>query len=341
MISRSIRLALCIATLLLPALASAQSIHKYFGYFGADQPQPVTALPEFKDHINLYFIGNWEGHTTDAARSITTEYMLQQLAQAKAAHVQAMIPAFPYVFQRQDGSSCWLNEPNASANWDSLVQTLIDNGYLTPGQPDRSTVAAIYLVDEPNLGPVANVAPQGNCLADVNGAAHPALQNAVAAIKSNPATTNVPIASVLSVSFNNITQGMKLFDWVGFDDYYDSQATWNNYLQQLKSYVPNKKIILVPGGQSGTNCVPENDPTPYISEMNSDPNAVWLAPFTWVPEGGCEGVGIRDIPNLRTAYTNFGQGVKAQGCTASPDAAVLCRGVNIAPIINMLLNDAP
>lgn len=315
--------------------ANAQSIQKYFGYLGDDLPP--NNLPDVKGHINLFSIGNWTASTTDDGRAGTTEYVLQQLALAKAAHVQVIVPAFPYVFQKQSNSSCWFNEPNASGAWNTFVQALIDNGYLIPGQPDRSTVAAIYLVDEPNLGPTDQV-PQGNCLGDVNGLPNPALQNAVSAIKSNPGTSNVPIASILSVKFDNIVHGMQLLDWVGFDDY--TQSEWAGYMQQLKSYVPNKKLILVPGAESGPGCVDTNDPGPYINEMNNNPNAIWLAPFAWTAlQSQCHGVGVRDIPSLRATYTSFGQGIKAQGCTSSKAASNYCKPPSVAPIIDFILNN--
>ena len=301
--------------------AYAQSIQKYFGYLGDDLPP--NNLPDVKGHTNLFSIGNWTGSTTDVGRAGTTAYVLQQLALAKAAHVQAIVPGFAFVFQKQSNSSCWFNDPNASVAWNTFVQALIDNGYLIPGQPDQSTVAAIYLVDEPNLGPTSNV-PQGNCLADVNGAANPALQNAISAIKNNPATSNVPVASILSVKFDNIVHGMQLLDWVGFDDY--TQSEWAGYMQQLKSYVPNKKLILVPGAESGPGCVDMNDPGPYFNEMNNNPNAIWLAPFAWTAlQSECHGVGVRDIPSLRATYTSYGQGIKAQGCASSDKALVFCR----------------
>ncbi|GGA37494.1 hypothetical protein [Dyella nitratireducens] len=296
--------------------AYAQSIQKYYGYYYADANNPpAVALDEMKGHINLYAIMSWSGDTSDAGRASSLAYLMTELAKAKAAHVHAIIPGYPFLFNLAAGStSCWQNYPAASQEWSSLVQTMVQTGYLIPGDPDRSTVTAVYLVDEPNLG--------SSCLSDVNGTANPALANAVNAIHSNANTSSLPVASILTTSFDQISSGMRLLDWVGFDSYGDSDSQWYAHLNELKSYAPSKKIIIVPGAQSGQGCVGINDTTPFFQTMQSDSQVVWLAPFVWFSTSTC--LGIRDLSTLRTTYETEGAGIKAQGCTASNEAALFC-----------------
>jgi hypothetical protein len=323
--------------------ANAQSIQKYFGYFSGDTPpsentSPSPALVEFKGHINLYSIGFWSEDESASGRGASKEYLLRALANAKAAHVHAIIPAFPFVFQVspdfpfQSNQPCYSNDTGAAEAWADLVQSLVSSGYLIPGNPDKSVVSAIYVVDEPNH--------DGVCLADTNGVANPALVNAVNVIRGNPSTSAVPLASVMSVEdngFDGISKGLQLFDWVGFDKYTDNDAQWSSDLSRLKQAAPGKKYIIVPGAQTGNGCVGVNNTTRFFNAMDTDPSIVWLAPFVWFSDSQCQG--IRDIPSVRPAYTSEGAKIKAQGCASSKDAANYCKPVSIEPVVNLIMTD--
>lgn len=331
-----------IATLLFSmsaaGIANAQSIQKYLGYYygDADNP-PSTALSEFKVSSNLYHIEGWSTDESAAGRSESTQYLMSQLALAKAAHMHAMIPGHPFLFQRDSATGCFTNDPGAAQSWNAVVQAMVSAGYIDVASPDRSVVSAIYVVDEPN-GPQVNGGP--NCLPDVSGQPNPALKNAINAVRSNPSTATIPLATILNgyTGFANIASGIQLFDWVGFDNYSDTTSQWQSQQATLKSYAPTKKYILVPGSQSQTipnECVGTQSPTPFISEFQTDPQAVWLAPFVWFSSGSCSGV--RDIPSLRSTYTTLGTSIKAQGCSSSRAARNFCKPQVIAQIVTTIL----
>lgn len=324
--------------------AEAQSIQKYFGYLSGDSTgvtisPPATPLNEFQSSSNLYSIGGWSGDESAAGRSVSTQYILSQLALAKAAHIHATIPGNAFLFQLDSTSGCVINDPGAAQSWNTFVQAMVSAGYIDVASPDRGVVSAIYVVDEPN-GPAKQNGP--NCLPDVSGAPNPALQNAVNAIRSNPSTATIPLASILSgdVGFANIAQGMQLFDWIGFDRYSDSSSEWQADQATLESYAPTKKYILVPGAMSnddGGICVGTQSPTPFIEEFQTDPRAVWLAPFVWFSPGSC--LGVRDNPSLNATYTTLGTSIKAQGCSSSLAARNFCKPQPIAQIVSILFSN--
>lgn len=82
-------------------IANAQSIQKYLGYYYGDANNPPsTALSEFQTSSNLYHIAGWSTDESAAGRSESTQYLLSQLALAKAAHMHAIIPGYPFLFQQ-------------------------------------------------------------------------------------------------------------------------------------------------------------------------------------------------------------------------------------------------
>jgi hypothetical protein len=296
-------------TALLFSLAAPQinATDKYFGYFGGDYTSVsnIPDLHEFHDHTNLYSIQFWSGTSDNMAAS--ESYVLGELERARQFHLHAMVPAWPFVFQHALGEQAYHLDPNASAHWNAFVQKMLDRGLLIPGDPDRSVVNSIYLIDEPN-GDAA--------LDDQNGAPHPALSNAVAAIRGNAATAGLPVASILTPEFGQIHQGIKLLDWVGFDHYGDSDNDWTNTLNALENtYAPGKKYIIVPGSLNNCNGVSLEGWSRYITRMDNDPNVIWLAPFMWLTSGSCKGV--RDLPAYRAAYAAEGTKIKSSQCAAS------------------------
>lgn len=321
---------LILSLLLLPFSSHAAPVDKFFGYFGGDYASVanVPDLHEFQDHANLYSIQFWSGTSDDMAAS--ENYVLGELERARQYHVHAMVPAWPFVFQHALGENAYHLDPSAAAHWNSFVQKMLDRGLLIPGDLERSTVNSIYLIDEPNGPPALN---------DQDGAPHPALANAVAALRGNPATTGLPIASVLTPRFYLMPQGIKLLDWVGFDHYGDTDSEWTNTLNGLENtYAPGKKYIIVPGSLSNCMGVDQESPNRYINRMNTDPNVVWLAPFMWVTRGTC--LGVRDIPSLRSAYQPVGLGIKNAECSASLAGKWFCgKTADASAAISYLLGD--
>ncbi|TCV94565.1 hypothetical protein EC912_10348 [Luteibacter rhizovicinus] len=320
--------------LLLPAIAGAQSVTKYFGYFYGDAMSvpDVPDFHEFQDHVNLYSIMYWSGDSTTPANKDGSEvWVLTELARAKAAHVHAIVPGYPFVLRQVLNEKCFHDDPDAVRGWNSFTQKMVDQGYLIPGDPERSTVVAVYLIDEPN---------GDACLSDVNGAAHPALQTAFAAIRGNPATATLPVATVLTPDFAQINQGMKLFDWVGFDHYGDSDSQWYGHFNEMKSRAPGKKYIIVPGASNSCPKVKNEDPTRFLNTMNTDPDVIWLTPFKWLSSKSDGCIGVRDIPDRRATYTKVGLDIKARQCSVSRAAKWFCgKAPNISPGIDYLMGN--
>jgi hypothetical protein len=294
--------------LMLPLSTFAQSGTKYFGYYYNDATSynsSNTAFSENYNRINLYHIGFWSGSTSESGRAGTISYTLGQLELARQNGIKAIVTATPFVFQL---NGTWQAEPNASAEWANFVNQLVSNGYIVPGNPMLSTVAAIYVFDEPDLAG----------LGDQNGAAHPAVTNAVNAIRSNSNTSGIPLAAIMGGSFYNNPRTIALFDWVGFDNYGENQSQWNSSYGQLKGMLAaNQRTILVPKAAKGGACGVGGDATAYSDPwvmynlIETDAKAVWLAPFRWFsPDINCPGV--RDIPALSTPYFQIGQTLKQQ-----------------------------
>lgn len=195
--------------------AQAQSQPRFLGYFANDD-----RLSENFDHTNITFIGVFSPD-----RSIATSRILSNLAEAQNLGVRAIVAVKPFVFVPGTSSdSCPVTlESNSSSYFATLVNTLISQGYLVPNDPDASTVAAFYPVDEPEL-----------CgLKDQGGNAHPALANAINTIISNPNTSNFPIAVIASSSYGQAIKGLRLFDWAGMDWY---QKSTPNYLAEFSTF---------------------------------------------------------------------------------------------------------
>lgn len=326
---------LLLACLLAPSVASAQTT-KFFGYFGGDgiTPGAPPAFSEMKDHINLYTILGSQPGNTPEDRAISEAYILGQLALAKAAHVHAMVPGAPFIFQVN--GACSTPDPTGAANWADFAQKMVDQGYLIPGDAARSTLVAIYISDEPNS--------ENSCLNDSGGAANPTFQGGVSILRQNPFTATVPIASVLSRNANNFTQGAKLLDWVGFDYYPDDGNKWKSDFASFKAAVPGKRYIILPGSQTGCKDVTKNDPTAFLDAMSNDPSVVWLAPFAWFSGSEASGsapcLGVRDIPSLRATYTAEGHQITDLQCSSSLADKWFCgKPTNVNAAVNYLLDD--
>ena len=330
--------ALCSA----PVLAQAQTTQKYFGYYAADYPIDYnispsgSGLPEMKDHINLYSILNWSGDESPSGRAGTEAYVLDQLAKAKAAHVHAIVSAFPFLFKPSadggDGHQSF--DPSGVKAWQDLSQKMVAQGYLIPGNPAMSTVVAVYVIDEPNS--------DTNYLWDVNGAARPDLVSITNVIRQTPGTANLPLATILTDHFKGFEKGMQLFDWVGFDHYGDASDDWKNSFSKLKSLAPGKKYIVVPGAMDNCKYVAVDPTKPFIDAIDNDPSVTWLAPFAWFSRlgGNDKCKGVRDLPQTRATYTTEGLSIRNRQCSASLDDKNFCAGVSpVSSAIDLLLND--
>jgi hypothetical protein len=191
-------------------------------------------------------------------------------------------------------------QANAQTYFDDLVDQLILNNYLTPLDPDNSTVIAFIPVDEPEL-----------CgLSDSGGNAHPGLVNAFNTVSSHPDTSNFPIWINVH-NYSSVVKGIQLADWVSYDDYNRSTSSYLNQFSNLTSYMlPGQEALLVPqasyGGFMGTYGS-WHDPDQIFDYMLSNSKFIGIIPFLWEAPGT---QGTKQIPELLDAYSNIGGQLK-------------------------------
>ncbi|MBU8978193.1 hypothetical protein JI752_018755 [Lysobacter sp. MMG2] len=278
----------------------ASAIPKYFGYFANNSP-PGTYQPENQDHTNVTVVYTGpDGFDWDPT-------ILSEVALAKSYGNKAIVMVTSHLFVAATANGPHSTDPEATRQFGELVDKLIAGGYLVPNNPEASTVVAFYPVDEPEY-------KKG--LVDINGAPHPALANAVNVIKSNPATSNFPVVGIVSQDYGPVVQGMRLFDWVGMDDYKScmpvvalcssSYATSHaNFTAALR---PEQRTIVVPQAATGGD-LDENPHDPFLTYQMamSDPRVIMLMPFLWANTAM---TGVRDLPGLRNAYLPIGYQIK-------------------------------
>jgi hypothetical protein len=267
--------------------ASAQEHLRYFGYFANN-----TYQSENQAHTNITHV--WTGPDRTQARTI----ILAELQQAKSYGIKAVVSVDSFVFAASGGCP-YANSPSAAADFRVLVDDLVTAGYLVPNDPEASTVVAFYPIDEPEL-----------CgLKDQGGAPHPALANAVNAIRGDARTSNFPVASIGSKKYDEAIQGLRLFDWVGLDNYgTDNDGYLYDLLMLSFNLRPQQRIIVVPqAAQGGMLDNSYHDPGRMAAYANSEARVIMLMPFLW---GHADTNGTRGIPALRDQYREIGSRVK-------------------------------
>jgi len=219
--------------MLIYGVSAAHAQDRFLGYFAN-----VGTIPENENHTNYAHI--WAAKRD---KQVATNMLLTNLNDALNSDVKAIIMVDTFLFntppddQNPEDTGCpYSVEPNSDLYFSQLVNTLILEGYLFPNNPSASTVAGFYPVDEPEL-----------CgLKDQGSSAHPALQNAIDTIRNNPDTSNFPIITIASKSYQQAIHGLRLFDWVGMNWY--SKST-QNYLIEFDAFSAslnsNQRTILV------------------------------------------------------------------------------------------------
>lgn len=274
----------------------ASAIPKYFGYFANNSHQPGN-----QDHTNVTVVYTGpDGYDWDPV-------ILSEVALAKSYGNKAIVMVTSHLFVAASGNGPHSADPEATRQFGDLVGKLIAGGYLVPNNPEASTVVAFYPVDEPEY-------KKG--LVDINGAAHPALANAVNVIKSNPATSNFPVAGIVSQDYGPVVLGMRLFDWIGMDDYkscmpvmaHCSRSYATSHANFTAALRPEQRTIVVPQAATGGD-LDENPHEPFLTYQMamSDPRVIMLMPFLWANPAM---TGVRDLPELRNAYLPIGYQIK-------------------------------
>jgi len=288
----------------------ASALPKYFGYFANNTTPDTSFQPDNQDHTNITFIWTGEdGYDWDPT-------ILRELALAKSYGNKAVVTVTSYLFVTPKP---YRYDAEAANKFGQLVDKLVAAGYLVPGNPEASTVAAFYPVDEPEL----------YGLDDMLGFPALALSNAVEAIRNNPATYNFPIATTVSQDYGTVINGARIFDWVGLDDYHNSNSGYQDALNNLASQLrPEQRLIVVPQAGTGGDLDNSWQSPGYAHTIATNNNRViMLMPFLWAghPSGGM--TGVRDIAELRNAYRGIGFQVKyglySQYLGASIDGAMV------------------
>ncbi|WP_310055000.1 NBR1-Ig-like domain-containing protein [Agrilutibacter niabensis] len=294
------------ALLLCSWTATAQVQPKYFGYYANN-----GAVSENADHTNITHIGVW---TSDRVQALNS--LLAELQQARAHGVKAMLAVAPFLFKQGAGGACpYQLESSASIHWNTLVTTLVDGGYIVPGNSAASTVVAFYPVDEPE-----------KCgLSDASGLAHPALANALSTIRADYRTRDIPVAVIASENYGSALQGLRLFDWTGLDCYgcgsvppwQDLSQTAKNtaYLDAARSFwakinVSQQKHILVPQAATGgmmTDYGYAHNPTIMYQAFLGDPKMAMLLPFLWKHTNT---TGVSGNASLKADYNTIGHMIR-------------------------------
>jgi hypothetical protein len=286
--------------------ANAQVQPKYFGYYANN-----GAVAENADHTNITHIGIWTSDRIQAQNSL-----LAELQQARAHGVKAILSVDPFLFKQGLGGVCpYQIESSASTYWNTLVTALVNGGYIVPGNPAASTVAAFYPVDEPE-----------QCgLFDVSGLPHPALANAISTIRADYRTKGIPVAVIASESYGSTLQGLRLFDWTGLDCYgCGSVPPWQDLSQTAKNTayldaarifwakinVIQQKHILIPQAATGgmmSDYGYAHNPSIMYQGFLGDPKMVMLLPFLWRHPNTA---GVSGNADLKADYNTIGHMIR-------------------------------
>jgi hypothetical protein len=276
-----------LASILATGSSAASEPSRFFGYFASS-----TYIAENYQHTNVTHI--WAGF---GDRSHATTVILQELDAARAYGVKAIVEVPAFVFSSNKGRCPYSLQSASASHWNDFIDTLIAHGHINPGNADASTVLGFYPVDEPEL-----------CgLTDQGGSAHPALVNAINTIRNHPVTATYPIGTIASKKYANAIRGLRLFDWVGLDNY---SVSTSSYLSQFTTFesklLPHQRSILVPQASRGgfmSSYGAYHDPEMILDRFLSNPRIIGIVPFLW---GHAETTGVRGIPELETAYTAIG-----------------------------------
>lgn len=285
-----------------PRTGGKDSNPRWYGYYANNGSVPANA-----DHTNITEV--WATTANTTPRSDTTSWVTNTITKELAIDAQygirAMVDVGAIVFLVGSSNGvypCYYNNPNAAAEFQGLVQTLINDGYLVPNAPQFGTVSSFYVADEPDR----------NCLRDDNNGTidkpafvpNSALLNAISAIRQNANTTNFPLATIVTVvDYPDMKNGLGLFDWVGMDDYAVGTTDYLNDFAVFESRVKSWDVVggttqyyfLVPNVASGT---PQADGAPYLqAKFLADNYVVGIMPFRWDDGKGGGMVGTSWAPS--------------------------------------------
>jgi hypothetical protein len=294
---------------------------RWYGYFYNNHNVSANA-----NHTNITMVGaTVKGADYETQESEAKAHIEAGLGEAKNHGEQAMVDVESIVFivgtivGDAGAHQCYFNNPNALADFQDLVQTLEDDGYLIPNHPESSTVSSFYVADEPD----------NNCLPDVEYqpgvpilVPNPALLNAINAIRQGD-TENFPLATIVRKdSYSNMETGLGLFDWVGLDDYDDNVTDYVHNFGGFEGSLLAWDVVggtpqhffLVPLVSFGIDEIGVyTDATPIQAKFNADNNVVGIMPFKWNPpthpDGTTDPDGMNATSSWAPGYISLGNSI--------------------------------
>lgn len=274
----------------LAALSGPSLAQRYFGYFANSD-----SVTENYDHTNMTFV--YQAH---ASPSTATANIISELNYAKSKNLKAMVMVESFLFDTP-----FTYGYNAPTRWNAFVNALIAAGHLSYNNPNASTVAAFYIVDEPDL----------SGLKDSGGQAHPAFSNAIATVKNHPATSSFPTAGFFSKRYNDAYNAVRLLDWAGMDNYTLDDAGYISAFNTFQSILrTSQRSMLIPQAASGGSMMSSygayNSPDAMYNYFSSNSKAVVFMPFLW---RHFDTFGVRDQIDLKNSYKAIGYSIKTNG----------------------------
>lgn len=281
---------------------------RWYGYY-ANTHNADSYVPQNFEHTNITEV--WATPLLQApydatARanqvSVATQFILNQLSVAAQYGERAMVDVGAIVFipdsRNPENSSCshfcYYDNPNAATDFQTLVQTLISDGYLVPNHPELGTVCSFYVADEPDINGLADHEYGGTVLG-TNGTPGGTLQllDAIRALRNNSNTTNFPLAAIVSNAFYaEMPNNLGLFDWVGLDDYEHDEDTYIQDFAYFEDWARNHDIVhgtpqlyfLVPAVSQGLGSGGVyTDTSPIQAQFSTDNSVVGIMPYKWNP----------------------------------------------------------
>ena len=284
---------------------SGYSGPRWYGYYANNSTVSANA-----DHTNITeiwatpLIASLDDATARANQvSDAKNRILAGLALAQQNGEKAMVDVGAIVFipstQSPANSSCskfcYYDNPNAVRDFNDLVTALESdpNKYLNLDHPELSTVVAFYVADEPDINGLADHEYGGTAFG-TNGTPGGTLQllDAVRAIRGNPDTANIPLATIVSNAYyGEMPNNLGLFDWVGLDDYEHDVETYLadfTYFEDWARYHDvvggtTQRYFMVPAVSLGAGSAGpyEDGASALYQEFANDHRIIGIMPFAW------------------------------------------------------------
>lgn len=290
---------------------NAASHLKYFGHLHTENGRQNEVV----NHTNLSVIF-WSDYNQ----------LVRDLAIVKDKGNKAVIST-PVLYAPSAEGGYYTLDQFAETKWLGFMSRLVADGFFKPSENEveQGTVIGFYPVDE----------PEQNKLKDANGAPSPVLAQIVNIIRRNNQSQYGALAVCTSINYGDAIAGLRLFDWIGIDEYTpgDGQSTsedfylyWFRRLQSDLQLNTKQRMFVVPcayvAQSNGENANEQNevvkahDPFRMYAYAQSDPTVLAIVTFLWNTgydeTGGFIGLGSGDyrLQSYRQSWDQIGRQVK-------------------------------